>query len=105
VSGRACAGFRDESVKPGYNSRPVRTRIAALVLAVAAGLAGCNASSTEECVPEPVLNAQGAEYRCAASEDCPRPSGVPLCVSDTGNLEECIRCFETRCVRVSPEAC
>lgn len=52
-----------------------------------------------------LLNAQGAEYRCTASEDCPRPSGVSLCVSDIGNLEECIRCSETKCVRIPPEAC
>jgi hypothetical protein len=85
----------------------VRTRIGALVLAVSAGLAGCNAAPAEPCVPEPqpVLNAQGAEYRCTASEDCPRPSGVPLCVSDIGNPEECIRCLDTRCVRVPPETC
>ncbi|MFL5358568.1 hypothetical protein [Archangium sp.] len=85
----------------------MRTRIGALVLAVAAGLAGCNTAPAEECASQqlPVINAQGAEYRCTASEDCPRSSGVPLCVSDTGNLEACVRCIETRCYTVTPEAC
>ncbi|WP_146209585.1 hypothetical protein [Vitiosangium sp. GDMCC 1.1324] len=85
----------------------MRTRIVALVLAFAAGLAGCNATPPEECTPppQPVMNGQGAVYRCVASEDCPRSSRVSLCVSDTGTQEECIRCLNTECVRVIPEAC
>lgn len=85
----------------------MRTRIGALVLAVAAGLAGCSAAPAEGCVPEPqpVLSSQGDHYPCVASEDCPRSSGVPLCVSDIGNAVECIRCLETQCVLISPENC
>ncbi|HYO56507.1 hypothetical protein [Archangium sp.] len=85
----------------------MRTRIGALVLAIAAGLAGCNGPSSEECASKqlPVKNVQGDVYRCTASEDCPRSSRVSLCVSDTGNQEECIRCVDTQCVLVTPETC
>lgn len=49
----------------------------------------------------------GTVYRCTASEDCPRPSGLPLCVTDTRPEQECIRCEDTRCVRAFPlpESC
>lgn len=71
------------------------------------GLAGCNAPSAEACAPQTqrMTDAQGNVYRCAASEDCPRSSRASLCVSDTGNQEECIRCFNTECVLITPEAC
>ena len=83
------------------------TRIGALILAAAAGLVGCDAPSVEECASRqvPVTNAQGDVYRCIAAEDCPRSARVSLCVTDTGSSEECIRCLDTRCVRVTPEAC
>jgi hypothetical protein len=51
------------------------------------------------------MDAQGEVYRCTASEDCPRSSRASLCVTDTGTQDECIRCLDTRCVRVTPEAC
>ena len=82
----------------------MRTRIGALVIAVTAGLAGCNPPPPEECVSKqvPVTNAQGDVYRCTASEDCPRSSRVSLCVTDTGSQDECVRCLDTRCVRILP---
>jgi hypothetical protein len=85
----------------------VRTRIGAFVLAIAAGLAGCDTPSPEECASKqlPVTNAQGDVYRCTASEDCPRSSSVALCVTDTGSQDACIRCVDTRCVLVTPEDC
>ncbi len=86
---------------------PVRTRIGVLVLSVAAGLAGCNNPPPEECASKypRVTDPQGGVFRCIASEDCPRSSRVPLCASDIGNPDECIRCLDTECVRVDPEAC
>ncbi|QRK14265.1 hypothetical protein JQX13_18270 [Archangium violaceum] len=84
----------------------MRTRIGALVLAVVAGLAGCGTSPPpEECGQKQLTDGQGSVYRCIASEDCPRSSGVTLCVSDTDVLDACIRCLDTECVRVFPEAC
>lgn len=85
----------------------MRTRIGALVLAAIAGLFGCNAPSITECASKqvPVTNAQGDVYRCTAVEDCPRSSRVSLCVTDTGSDEDCIRCLDTRCVRITPESC
>ncbi|WNG41781.1 hypothetical protein F0U61_03645 [Archangium violaceum] len=72
-----------------------------------AGLAGCNSTPPEGCAPEPqeLLDSEGHVYRCIASEDCPRTSRLTLCVSDTDVLDECIRCLETKCVRVFPEVC
>jgi hypothetical protein len=108
VSGRAASCFRDAATKSGYNSRPVRTRIGALVLAAAAGLFGCDTPSDEACASPQVvrvMDAQGDVYRCTASEDCPRSSRVSLCVTDTSSFEECIRCQDTQCVRIIPETC
>jgi len=46
-------------------------------------------------------------YRCTMSEDCPRPSQLPLCVTNTRPERECVRCEATRCVRAFPlpESC
>lgn len=76
-----------------------------LLVAVAA-LVGCDTASSLEC-EHPVQNDQGEDYRCITSEDCPRPSHVLLCITDTGTngLPECIRCRDARCVSVTPEAC
>ncbi len=46
-----------------------------------------------------------AIYRCIAPEDCPLSSRVSVCVTDVSAEEECIRCENTVCVRVVPEAC
>ncbi len=86
----------------------MRPRIGARVLfAFVAGLTGCD--TPEECVPKPVPvpSPQGGVYRCTSSEDCPRSSRVSLCVADTGNMQECVRCLDTACVLISPlpESC
>lgn len=72
-----------------------------------AGLAGCGTPPPEECTSKqlPVTDAQGAVYRCTAAEDCPRSSRVPLCVTDSGAQQDCIRCLDTRCVTITPETC
>ena len=74
---------------------------------VAAGLAGCGGAPAEGCTSKqlPETDAQGGVYRCTASEDCPRSSGVAVCVTDTASNEECIRCVDTQCLRITPEAC
>ena len=72
-----------------------------------AGLAGCGTLPPEECASKqlPVTDAQGDVYRCTAAEDCPRSSGVSLCVTDTGSQAPCIRCLDTQCVTITPESC
>ena len=71
-----------------------------------AALVGCDSASSSQC-ERPLQNDQGEDYRCVVPEDCPRPSQVLLCITDTGTQEqpECIRCRDTRCVSVTPEAC
>jgi hypothetical protein len=78
---------------------------ALVLMAVGAGLSGCN--PLLECRPrlEVVVNAEGQEYRCTASEDCPRSSRESVCVTDVNPAEECVRCVDTRCVRMAPEVC
>ncbi len=76
-----------------------------MLMAVAAGLAGCNALVECRLQAEPVVNAEGQEYRCTASEDCPRSSRESVCVTDVNPTEECVRCVDTRCVRFSPGVC
>ena len=84
----------------------MRVPTLALAAAVLASLAGCEPFlPAEEPCRRPVMNEQGEVYRCIAVEDCPRPSNVLLCVSDTGVRAECLRCDDTQCVRISPEAC
>lgn len=83
----------------------MRTRITALILATVTGLAGCGPSDSEACQPVRVRDDQGNEYRCVASEDCPRSSTTTLCVRDIPGPLECIRCLDTWCVRVPPETC
>ncbi len=46
-----------------------------------------------------------AIYRCIGTEDCPLSARVSACVTDVSAEEECIRCENTVCVRVVPEAC
>ncbi|WP_309889841.1 hypothetical protein [Archangium sp.] len=87
----------------------MRHRIGALVLfASMAGLLGCGPSPLEACAreSEPVLSGESV-YRCTMSEDCPRPSQLPLCVTNTRPERECVRCEATRCVRAFPlpESC
>jgi hypothetical protein len=84
----------------------VRTRIAVLLLAAVAGLAGCASLFEEECTSkERVMDPQGLVYRCIASEDCPRSAHVSLCVSEPTYQPECIRCEDTQCTRVLLGAC
>ena len=47
----------------------------------------------------------GEAYRCVTSEDCPRASRVNVCVTDVSPVAECVRCEDTKCVSVIPEAC
>jgi hypothetical protein len=84
----------------------VRTfRRAILVFSAVAVLPGCN--NLEVCGSELVSMRDSADelYRCIAPEDCPRSSRVSVCVTDVSAEEECIRCENTVCVRVVPEAC
>jgi hypothetical protein len=80
-------------------------RSAILVLAALAGFPGCN--NLEVCGSELVTmrDSSDAIYRCIGTEDCPLSARVSACVTDVSAEEECIRCENTVCVRVVPEAC
>ena len=82
----------------------MRIWLVPLVLSAMSGLAGCGATRVD--CQTPLVNPQGEDYRCIASEDCPRSGNETLCITDTGSELECIRCQDTRCVRITPrEAC
>ncbi len=73
--------------------------------AVSAGLLACNDIEVCGSKQENLLSAAGGSYRCATAEDCPRSSRVSVCVTDVSPQQECVRCDQTVCVRVIPEAC
>ena len=81
------------------------TRVLTLLLSSVIGLVGCDATLSEACAPQGVHDEGGRDYRCVTSEDCPRSANVTLCVRDVPGEVECIRCLDTRCVRVPPETC
>jgi hypothetical protein len=78
---------------------------ALVLVALVAGLTGCDVLG--ECRPrtELMVSAEGQDYRCVAAEDCPRASRETVCVNDVSVTEACIRCVDTRCVRFLPEDC
>ncbi len=73
--------------------------------AVTAGLLACNDIEVCGSRQEELLNADGSPYRCTTPEDCPRSSRVSVCVTDVSPQQECVKCQETFCTRVIPEAC
>lgn len=84
----------------------MRSNWGGLLLAAVAGvwLPGCN--GVPVCtVRAQVTSAAGEPYRCVVSEDCPRSTQVPLCVTDVSPEQECIACEDTVCVRARPEPC
>jgi hypothetical protein len=83
----------------------VNLRSLLLVLATVSGSTGCLGASEKCTEPVAVQNPQGQDYRCIASEDCPRAANEALCVSEPSSAPECIRCLNTTCVRITPETC
>ncbi|RKH46441.1 hypothetical protein D7X55_10625 [Corallococcus sp. AB049A] len=78
--------------------------MAAMAVAAAA-LLGCNDLENCGSTPVEITRTDGGLYRCVTSEDCPRTSRVSVCVTDVSSERECVRCDETRCVRLIPESC
>jgi hypothetical protein len=76
-----------------------------LVATAAAGLLACNDIEVCGSRQEALLAADGSSYRCTTAEDCPRSSRVSVCVTDVSPQQECVKCQETFCTRVIPEAC
>ena len=76
-----------------------------LLLAAVAALMGCDSASSQ--CERPLLDDQGEVYPCVTAEDCPRPAHVLLCITDSGTYgqPECVRCRDTQCYTVTPEAC
>jgi hypothetical protein len=76
-----------------------------LAVAMAAGLLGCNDIEVCGSRQEVFLAADGGNYRCTTAEDCPRSSRVSVCVTDVSPQQMCVKCEETICHTVIPEAC
>ncbi|MBN1206394.1 MAG: hypothetical protein JXB05_15890 [Myxococcaceae bacterium] len=75
-----------------------------LAATAAVGLLGCN--DIEVCGSrQETLVADAGPYRCTTAEDCPRSSRVSVCVTDVSPQQECVKCQETLCTKVIPEAC
>jgi hypothetical protein len=77
----------------------------ALAVPLAAGLLGCNDIEVCGSRQETLLNPDAGSYRCTTAEDCPRSSRVSVCVTDVSPQQECVKCQETLCTKVIPEAC
>lgn len=69
------------------------------------GLAGCLKS--EVCKSEQVQETQadGGDFRCVVPEDCPRPSNVSICLTNTTPEKSCVSCIDTRCVETHITLC
>ena len=77
----------------------------ALAVSAAAGLLACNDIEVCGARQENVATSDGGVYRCATAEDCPRSSRVSVCVTDVSPQQECVKCQETLCTKVTPESC
>ena len=73
--------------------------------AIAVGLLGCNDLEVCGSTTSDITRDNGEVYRCVTSEDCPRTSRVNVCVTDVSPVAECVRCEDSRCITVTPEAC
>ncbi|WP_224368009.1 hypothetical protein [Hyalangium versicolor] len=76
-----------------------------LAAAVAAASLGCNDIEVCGSRQESLADTDGGVYRCATAEDCPRSSRVSVCVTDVSPQQECVKCQQTNCLKVIPEAC
>jgi len=76
-----------------------------LGLGASAGLLACNDLEVCGSHAEEVVQADGSPYRCIQAEDCPRASRVFVCTTDVSSERECVKCADSVCVRVVPEAC
>lgn len=76
-----------------------------MLAVVVSCLLGCNDIEVCGSTPVDITRQDGGVYRCVTAEDCPRTSRVFVCVTDVSPERECVRCEESRCVRVIPEAC
>lgn len=77
----------------------------ALLALAACGLFACN--GTDVCKSERVgvEQADGGAFRCVIPEDCPRPSNVSICLTNTTPVKSCVSCIDTRCVETVITLC
>ncbi|MDY7226172.1 hypothetical protein [Hyalangium rubrum] len=76
-----------------------------LIASAAAGLLGCNDIEVCGSTQTRATSDAGVDYRCTTAEDCPRRSGVSVCVTDVSPQFDCVKCEETYCVDVEPKEC
>ncbi|NOJ80573.1 hypothetical protein [Myxococcus xanthus] len=91
-------------VNPGTTAA-VRRALCGAFAAIAVGLFGCNDLEVCGSTASAITRDGGEPYRCVTAEDCPRTSRVNVCVTDVSPVEVCVRCQDTKCVTVTPEAC
>ena len=75
------------------------------IAALAVALTGCNNLEVCGASYEDLKRSDQSLYRCTLAEECPRSSREFVCVTDVTSEAACIKCVETRCVRVTPEPC
>ena len=75
-------------------------------LSIAAALGGCQPSSNI-CGQrlETVRDDGGQPLRCIFAEDCPQPSGMIVCVTDSPYELACVGCDDSECTLHQPEPC
>lgn len=54
---------------------------------------------------QPLVKADGTVFTCARAEDCPRPTNVVVCTSTIDQVNDCVACERTVCVRYSRGEC
>lgn len=71
---------------------------------LACGLAGCLKSDVCKSEKIPESQADGGAFRCVVAEDCPRPSNVSICLTNSPE-KSCVSCIDTRCVETEITLC
>jgi hypothetical protein len=93
------------AVRLRWRTAQTALRATLLGLGASAGLLGCNDLEVCGSHAEEVRQPDGSAYRCIQAEDCPRASRVFVCTTDVSSERECVKCADSVCVRVVPEAC
>lgn len=77
----------------------------ALLTFVAGAGSGCLGTDVCKVEQKAVLQPDGGAFRCVIPEDCPRPSNVSVCLTNTTPEKSCVSCNDTRCVETVITLC